>query len=282
MKRRLFSAVLCLLLLLCIPLSAFAMLQDIQYVVDNADILSDSEHIELDSIADRLSRTYDIDVLIMTVDFLAGKTAQEYAESLYDRTDANWSGGYWATENAILFLLAMDEREWYISTAGNAIYVFTDYGLDVLGDSVIPYLSEGEYFEGFYTYLNLLPDYFDAYESGSPIDGYTENDYYAERSEVVYYEDQNQINWILSVAIGLIAALISILIMIGAMNTKRQQYSAGDYLRPGTYQLKRHSDMFLYSNVTKVRRQENNTHSGGSSVHRGSGGSHHGGRGGKF
>ena len=282
MKRRLFSAVLCLLLMLCIPLSAFAMLQDIQYVVDNADILSDSEHIELDSIADRLSRTYYIDVLIMTVDSLAGKTAQEYAESLYDRTDVNWSGGYWATENAILFLLAMDEREWYISTAGNAIYVFTDYGLDVLGDSVIPYLSEGEYFQGFYAYLNLLPDYFDAYESGSPIDGYTENDYYADRSEVVYYEDQKQINWLLSIAIGLIAALVSVLIMISTMNTKRNQHSAGDYLKPGTYQLRRHSDMFLYSNVTKVRRQENNTHSGGSSVHRGSGGSHHGSRGGKF
>ena len=282
MKRRLFSCIICLILLSNIPVIGSATLQGIQYVIDEANLLSEKEHIELDSIASNLSNTYDIDVLIMTADSLEGKNAQEYAESLYDNKDINWNGSYWHSEDTILFLLAMEEREWYISTAGKAIYVFTDYGLDTLGQAVVPYLSDGEYYDGFCVYLELLPDYFDAYEHGSPIDSYTADYNPGNRQDTVYYEDRHEVNIFLSVLIGLITALVTVLIMWSTMNSQRRQHSAGDYLQAGSYHLRRHSDLFLYSNVTKVRRQENNNGGGGSRVHRGSGGVRHGGRGGKF
>ena len=283
MKKNILSLFFCILLcFFCIPLPTSATLQDIQYVVDNADILSDAEHIELNSIAKRISESYSIDVFIMTTSSLDDVTAQEYAESLYDDTDANWTGGYWKSEDTILLLLALNEREWYISTAGDAIYVYTDYGLEYLGDIMIPYLSEGSYFDGFSAYLALLPDYFEAYQKGTPIDGYASDYNPLDAQDNVYYEGENEISIVLSIIIGLITSLIAILVMRGQMNTKHRQHSAGDYMRPGSYQLKQHSDLFLYSSISKVRRQENNNSGGGSSVHKGSGGTRHGGRGGKF
>jgi len=284
MKEKVFSVLICLLLCLCIPLSvAAAALQDVQYVVDQADILSDADQATLDSAAAQLSQRYGIDVFIMTADTLNGISAWEYAEGLYDSTAGNWDGSYWDSENAILFLLAMQEREWYISTGGDAIYAFTDYGLESLENEVIPYLSEGTYFEGFHAYLQALPLFLEAFEAGTPIDGFA-SDYDPDNADnVVYYEEEDGVSFLLSAIIGLVAAGISILVMRGMMNTKTSQHTARDYMQPGSYHLTRHRDLFLYSNVTKVRRQENNnSKGGGSTVHRSSGGRSHGGRGGKF
>ena len=59
---------------------------------------------------------------------------------------------------------------------------------------------------------------------------------------------------------------------------------AGSYLNDSSYHLRTNQDLFLYSNVTKTRIQQESSNSGGggSSVHTSSSGSTHGGGGGKF
>lgn len=276
MKRKICFVCACLLLILNLTLTASAALTDAS-VIDNAGLFTEREHITLEGKADTLTQTYGMDVFIVTVDTLAGRSSADYAESLYTDGGLQW----WESEHTILFLLAMEEREWYISTGGDAIYVFTDYGLDSLGNLIVPYLSDGKYFEGFEVYLGALPEYFDAYQAGEPIDGYAQPQY---QEDVVYYERKKSLSTILptSLMIGIIAAAITILIMRSSMNTKRKQHSAGDYLKQGSYHLRTHQDIYLYSNISKVRRQQNTGSSGGSSVHRSSGGRSHGGRGGKF
>lgn len=277
MRRKIFNTIFCLLLLLNFAFCAYAAAANAN-VIDEADLFTDQEHIALEGKADSLTQEYGMDVFIVTIKSLDGETAQKYAESLYTYGGRHW----WDSEHTILFLLAMEEREWYISTGGNAIYAFTDYGLDQLGKAIVPYLSDGAYAEGFHIYLDMLPMYFDAYAEESPIDGYVDP---ATRypGEVVYYQSEKSgfdIFWI-SLVIGVAAASIVILIMRHSMNTKRSQHSAGDYLTNGSFRLHTHRDIYLYSNISKVRRQQN-TGSGGSSVHRSSGGRSHGGRGGKF
>jgi len=66
------------------------------------------------------------------------------------------------------------------------------------------------------------------------------------------------------------------------MNTKKPMHSAEDYLTEGTYRLTRSQDLFLYSNLTKTPRPQQNTSGSGSGTHRSSSGRSHGGRGGKF
>lgn len=283
MKRKISFIAFCLCLICMLPITAHATFLDgsgiTQHVADRADLLTDREQTELDEIARDLSETYDCDVLIALVEDLEGYTAGDYASAL--------NGGYWwDSEDGVLFLLAMEEREWYIATFGEAIYIFTDYGIDIIGETVVPYLSYGEYYQGFACYLDMLPRYFDAWEADVPVDDYGYDPGY--REDVVYHSDSRYRKSfgdviLVSLLIGVGVAAVGILAMRASMNTKRRQHSAEDYLKSGSFRMGIHRDLFLYSNVSKTRRQQNTgTSGGGSSVHRSSGGRSHGGRGGSF
>jgi len=273
--KKIISLLLCFLFFLPLPVSA-AVFQDVQYVVDQADLLTDQEQIYLDNRAEEISELCGMDVLIAAVEDMDGETAERYAVSL--NAGRNW----WDSDNAILFLLALEEREWYIATFGETVNLFDDNSLDQLGYDAADYFSEGYWYEGFSLYLDDVQAHFLAVSrQDQPVNSAGYNSLYQENT--VHSTGRKTLLRVLpvSVLIGLAAATVTILIMRYSMNTKRKQHSAGDYLTQGSYHLHRHQDIFLYSNVSKVRRQQN-TNSGGSSVHRSSGSRSHGGRGGKF
>ena len=158
------------------------------------------------------------------------------------------------------------------------------YGIQQLGDGILPYLSSGHWYEGFRSYLESLPYYLDAYASGAPVDGYADEsgDYYhGTQEEVIYYHEEKEPSFFMSLLIGMAVGGISLLVMRATMNNKRSQRSASVYMKEGSWNLHGFRDLYLYSNVTKTRKQQN-TSGGGSSVHRSSGGISHGGRGGRF
>lgn len=282
MRRTLLALLLSLVLLAAVLPCALAA-SDLPQVIDNAYLLSVSERDALETKAAALREEYEMDVVILTVDSLHGKRPQDYADDYYDEN------GYGCGEekSGLLFLISMEERDWYISTCGEAIYAFTDYGIQQVGEAALPYLSDGEYYEAFDAYLDTLPAYLSAYRSGAPLDGYADysGDYYhGDRESVVYYEEEHSPSLVISLLIGAAVAGIAVLVMRASMNTKRLQSSAADYLEHGSFHLNRQQDMFLYSNVSKTRRPEehDNNSGGGSSVHSSSSGTSHGGGGGKF
>lgn len=267
MNRKIVLLVLCILF--CVSFTVSVAAQDGMLVSDHAELFTDEERSALETTAQTLADTYNMDFAILIVRTLDGNTARDYADDYYDQNGFRQDG--------LVFLLAMEEREWYISTCGNAIDAFTDYGLMRLEDAIVPRLSEEKYYEAFCLFYDCVPDYLEAYLAGSPIDRYS-------GSEGAYYQPQKSVSDILliSVIVGLAAAVVSILLMRYSMNTKRRQHSAGEYLSQGSFQPYMHRDIYLYSNISKVRRQQNTGSSGGSSVHRSSGGRSHGGRGGRF
>lgn len=276
MFRKTIAFLTSLLLALCLILPVTA--QEYSYIADEAGLLYQEEVSSLEEKAEELSSLYSIDAVILTVDSLGGSRAQDCADDYYDHT------GYGA--DGVLFLLAMGEREWYISTCGKMIYALTDYGTQQIGEEILPYLAEGRWYEGFSYFLDALPVYLDAYESGAPIDGqadYSGDYYHGDQEEIVYYEEEFTPYFPFSLLCGIVIAGIVVLIMRLSMNTKRSQHSASVYMTDGSWNLTQRQDIFLYSNVTKTRKQEPPKNSGGgSSVHRASSGRRHGGGGGKF
>lgn len=286
MKKRIVLILTCLLLVstLLIPVSAAR-----NPVVDNASLFSETELTALQEKAVEVSGNHQMEVVILTVNSLDGKTPQNYADDYYDENGY----GYGDNKSGVLFLIAMDTRDWYVSTCGDAIYALTDYGIEQIFSNMSGYLSSGNYYLAFNVYLNSLPAYFEAYENGTPIDGYAGN-YYGPGSyspgiaeEILHYQPQKEPNHLkivlISVGIGAVVALIVILIMRSGMKTAKRQYSAGNYLINDSFHLEIHRDVYLYSNVTRTRRESSNSSGGGgSSVHRSSGGTRHGGGGGKF
>lgn len=283
MKRNVISILLAVFFVFSLSLSAQAS-SSLPMVVDHAELLNPSEETSLESLAQELRTEYKMDIVILTVDSLEGKSAQTYADDYYDGNGY----GYDEDGSGILLLLAMEEREWYISTCGDAIYALRDYGIQQIEEEMVRYLSDGDYEAGFRVFLTSLPEYINPYGTGRPADGYADysGDYYhGERENVVYHKEEYSPSFLLSLIIGIVAATVVILIMRFSMNTRRQQRGAGGYLKAGSFHLKRHQDIFLYSNVSKARRQQNNPGGGGgrgSSVHHSSGGRRHGGGGGRF
>ena len=276
MMKRITSLLTVIALVLCLAVSVSA--QELSFVVDQAGLLADDEIVSLEQTAAQISEDYGIHPVILTVDSLGGARAQDYADDYYDQK------GY--GEDGVLFLMAMAEREWYISTCGAIVYALSDYSIQLIGEGAASYFSNGTWYQGFDYYLSVLPECLDAYENGTPVDGYADysQDYYhGDREKVVYYETEYQPSFFLSLLCGVVAASIVLFAMRRSMNTRRAQSAAGAYLVDGSWALTQHHDLFLYSNVTKTRKQEppKNT-GGGSSVHRSSGGRRHGGGGGRF
>ena len=275
MMKKMTSLLLAVLLLMCLALPVGA--NSVSHIADDAGLLYFEEIAALEEKAAGLYATYGIDAVILTIDSLGGVSAQDYADDYYDHN------GYGA--DGVLFLLAMEEREWYISTCGTVIYALTDYGIQQLGEGVLPYLSAGSWYDGFDFFLDQLPYYLDAYGAGTPVDGYADysGDYYhGQQDQVVYYPQEKEPSFLLSLLIGLAVGGIAIAVMRTMMNTKRAQRGASAYMKEGSWNLSMYRDIFLYSNVSKTRRQQSSSSGGGSSVHRSSGGRSHGGGGGRF
>lgn len=232
-------------------------------IVDNANLLSSSEEVTLNNKAKALADKYDIDVVILTVDTLYGEDITNYADDYFDYTGY----GIGSEHSGVLLMLSMDEREWAISTCGEAIDALTDYGQDQIMDEVTDYLSDGDYYEGFAAYLDLLDEYFAAYKNGKPID----------KTRTAF---DTAFDIFVALAIGAAAGGITIWIMRSGMKTVRPQSGAVDYVQQGSYYLRNQRDVYLYSRTTRVRKQT--TSSGGSSTHRSSSGRRHGGSRGRF
>lgn len=287
--KKLTSVLLVLLLLASLCVCAAATGSDTPLIVDNAGVLTSEQVDDLTQTASDLRDLYEMDVVIVVVADLDGKSAQDYADDYYDYNGYGIGDDY----SGMLLLIATESRDWWISTCGEAIYVLTDYGIESIFSDFSGYLSVNDYYHAFETYLDCLPEYFDAYYSGNPIDGYSGN--YSgpgsytpgDADDTVYYEDDSFgiFEILFSLVAGCVVAGIAVLIMSAQMNTKLPQNSARNYLNQSSYQLHGHSDMFLYSNVTKVRRESSSSSGsggGGSSTHRSSSGRSHGGGGGKF
>ena len=273
--KKVLSLVVIFALLLTLPVLAFAE-TDKRLLVDEAHLLSSGEFASLSEKLEKMSYDLNFDIVVVTVNSLDGKSAMDYADDYYD-----YNGyGFGDNRDGCLFLISMEERDWWISTTGYGITAITDYGISYIEDEVVPYLSDGDYYDAFLTFANTVEDFLSQARNGSPydvsnaIDGYTPN----ERST------GDKIKTIL-ICIA-VAVIISLIVCFGIKRsyTKAVHFSrdASNYLVPGSLNMENSYDNFLYSTVTKVKIQSESSSGGGSSTHTSSSGTSHGGGGGKF
>lgn len=260
--KKLISLFAALFIIVCIAAPAFAA-GGYPKIVDKAGILTSIDEEALESQAQLLVDEYDIDVVILTVESTNGKDITAFADDYFDYNGYGIGSDY----SGVALVLAMDERDWAISTCGEAIDALTDYGQAQIMDQVLEYLGNDEYGEGFALYLELLDEYFAAYRNGETID----------EPHTLF---DTVFELFIALAIGAAAGGITIWIMRSGMKTVRPQSGATDYVQQGTYYLRNQRDIYLYSRTT--RRRKESSSSGGSSTHLGSSGRSHGGSRGKF
>ena len=245
MKR--FITFLMLLLLTCVITAAAAT----PLLVDNADLLTQSEEETLLASLQTTSRELDMDVVVVTVDSLEGKTAQAYADDYFDYN------GY--GPDGVLLLVSMSEREWHISTTGTAIDLVTNREVSQIGDRIVSHLGSGAYLNAFLTFNSEVRKAATQQSEGAS----------------AY---KNPIGWFVCVGLGILAGLITVLIMKGQLKSVRSQHAAANYVVPNSFSLTGSHDTFLFQNTTRTPRPQNN----GGGTHPGSSGRSHGGGGGRF
>lgn len=235
--KKLLSLILALLLLTVLAVPAMAA-SDVPYVVDEADLLTDSEERALEDTLSALSEKLGMDVVVVTTDDTGYKSSVAYADDFFDY------GGYGA--DGILWLIDMDNRKSTISTAGEAIDLFDDSVQDTMQDELAPMLTDGRYYEAACRFAELCDEY-SSFSVGTSL--------------------------IIAVVIGFVVAFIATAVMKGQLKSVRAKAAAADYVKPGSLQVTEARDLFLYRHVDRREKPKSN----GSSTHTSSSGRSHGG-----
>lgn len=246
-------------------------------LVDQADLLSKTEETELLDKLDEISERQRADIVVVTRKSLKGKSPMEYADDYYD----NERYGFGDEKDGILFLISMEERDWYISTSGFGITAVTDAGREYMSQQFLDDLKEGEYASAFTRFADLCDDYLTRARTGSPYD-----------AGDLPKEPFAFAGWlIISLGTGFLISLAATGIMRIRLKSVHSQSAADNYVKNDSMKLTRENDLFLYRHIERRERpKENNStaysghsgSSGGSKTHKSSSGAAHGGGGGKF
>lgn len=241
-------------------------------VVDMAELLSDSDKTALLSKLDEISERQKLDIVVLTVNTLDGKTPRDYADDFYD-----YNGyGFGENKDGILLLVSMEDRDWWISTTGYGITALTDAGIEYISKKFLSDLSDGDYAQAFTTYAELCDQFITQAKTGEP---YDIGNMPKEPFNVAW-------NILVAFVIGLVVAFVVTNIMKKQLKTVQLKSEANNYVKSNSMIVTENRDLFLYNQVSRRARPKETDNrsgsSGGSSTHTSSSGSSHGGGGGKF
>ena len=268
-KKRILTVLFALILCMVVVIPTFAA-SDLPRLVDNADLLTDSEESTLLSKLNEISERQQTDVVVVTADTLDGKTPMDYADDFYD-----YNGyGFGADKDGVLLLVSLEDRDWWMSTTGYGITAITDAGIEYISEKFLSDLSDGDYADAFTTYAELCDDFFTQARSGQPYD----------TGHMPKQPFNIARNLLIALIVGFVIALIATGVMKGKLKTVRFQSDADRYVRTNSMQVTERRDLFLYTHVDRHPRPKETSSgsSGGSSIHTSSFGRSHGGGGGKF
>lgn len=240
------------------------------YVVDNADLLTQTEENELSKKLQDISDELQFDVVVVTTNSTGSKTATEYADDYFD-----YNGyGRGSNNDGALFLVDMGDRKWAISTSGYGIEAIVDSALDDMEEEIVPYLKSGDYDGAFNEFADLTYDIVNDAKNGKSYSNST--------TSTTKNHKNIGTNLIVAFSIGAGISLIIILVYRSKLKPIKFQKEAKEYIVPGSFNLRRSDDVFLYFNITKVPIPKNNDSDDSGSFHSSSSGSSHGGSSGSF
>ncbi|HAY19229.1 MAG TPA: hypothetical protein DCY17_00020 [Clostridiales bacterium] len=237
-------------------------------VLDGADMLEPEQRAELLKKLDELSSKYGMDYVVCTVKSLNDSTAEACADDIFDYCGF----GLGEDRSGVLLLISTGDRQWHISTRGYGITVFTDAGIQYIGEELTGELKSADYAGAFFKFADLCDKFTEQAVNDRPYD--------------VSNLPIKPLSFIfipISLGIGLVIALIAVAVMKSKLKTVRYKSEANSYVRPGSMNITVSRDLFLYRTVSVSPLPKNNGGSdGGSSTHTSSSGATHGGGGGSF
>ena len=280
MKRIVSSLLLVIVLLLSLSVCAYAEAR-IDYVSDYAQLLSESERQELNSLAAQISDQYDFGVFVVIVNdygnYVNG-SIEDFAEEIFH----SYGLGVGETEEGVILAMSMKERDFDIYAHGEfGNYAFTDYGKGQLADSFLDNFRRNDWAGGFRDFIYNCDKIIHQAKDGNPVDIWI-----PDPDPVETGPSFDGFKAAISLAMGALFGGGAVGGMKRSMKTAVKQTQAENYIRGGV-NLRGERDTFVNRTVTRTRiRQESPSsgsrpgggHFGGTTISGSHGGSHHSGK----
>lgn len=235
-------------------------------IYDFAKLIDDSYEANILEKIEEFINTYNMDMVVVTVDTYTKRTATEYADDFYDY---NYFGKN-KNRDGILLLIDMYQREVAISTTGQAILVYDDERIDYMLDNLEYYLKDSKYKSAIESFIEDSSMYAKA--------GIPSSNKYAHIDENGNYVVIKPFPWVIIILISLAITVVVMLILLSRHKMIRLASTARYYLTG--INITNRQDRFITTFTTKTRLSSSSGSSyggGGSSTHTSSSGSSHGG-----
>lgn len=257
-----------------------------QKVYDDADLLSDTEEETLKEFTAAAQRAEQDLIVVTTADSL-GKSAMAYADDFYDEHGF----GYEKTNGSgVLFLIDMDNREIYISTAGTAIEQYTDMEIDRTLDRLMAPMADGDYYGACTEFIQAAEECLTGGDTAQNGHYDADTDRFVEKEQIPLWKQALApqrlfANFMVALVISAVAVFF-----IGRKRKTKMSVGNHTYLKNGRVSYRERSDRFTHTTVVTRHIPKDNIGSGGghssgggfSSSHVSSGGHSHGGGGRSF
>lgn len=234
------KVLICLLLALALTVSVSAANQ---YVTDGENLLSDREEQLLSKTLSDISSQYDMEIIVVTASDFGGKSAENYGEFCWEK--------YKKGEEGILLLFSMTLRKYDIYYTADCAAIFDSGALDKIEEAVVRELKAENPAEAANAFAKTTKAVLESYAK--------EQASWAWKTPLICF------------GIGAVIALIVVLVIASRHKNVRRKAQAGDYVRPGSFQLTQSLDIYLYQTTSRRRRPQNSGSGGRSS---GGGGGH--------
>ena len=235
-------------------------------IYDFAELLTEEEEKQLyDKVKEFIANT-NLDLAIVTINTNVKDSTQEYADDFYDYNDFSIDG--------LAFVIDMQNRIFYISTAGKAMLYYDDYRIEYILSALDQEMYNHEYFNACNTLISQLTEYYDS--------GFSDN---ADKYVIVGTQIYRKTPYLLLSIIAVVSATIGTLILALRNKKVKLASNSNDYFDNKAFEITKDTKELISSNTSRVYIPPTDSGGGGSSgggFHSGSSGASHGGGGHRF
>ena len=251
--------ILVLLTALCMLFSAlpvFGAEMTEQRVFDYAELIDEADEREMHLWIQDMRENWGMDLAYLTTNDTEGKSVQQYGADFYVEHELGLGENY----DGVIFVLDMGNREGQIITSGKAIDIYTDYYIDQMWDNMVDYLSDGDYYNAFFSLymdMNELAGEYEQYQTDP--DSFISD----------YSKAQKQKSIFTSLGIAAIFSLViagfAVSSMKKACRNVRPYTDGRAYLKENGFYLTTNQDSFAttHTSMMPIPRDDDNHHSGG-------------------
>lgn len=235
-------------------------------IYDFAELLTEEEEKQLyDKVKEFIANT-NLDLAIVTINTNVKDSTQDYADDFYDYNDFSIDG--------LAFVIDMQNRIFYISTAGKAMLYYDDYRIEYILSALDQEMYNHEYFNACNTLISQLTEYYNH--------GFSDN---ADKYVVIGTQIYRKTPYLLLSIIAVVSATIGTLILALRNKKIKLATNSNDYFDNKSFEITKDTKEFISSNTSRVYIPPADSDGGGSSgggFHSGSSGASHGGGGHRF